>query len=344
MLAAPIPFDEPERIASLRRMQLLSTPDEEVFDRVTRTAQRVFDTPIVLVSLIDSARQWFKSCIGLPVRETPREISFCGHAINGDHLLVVSDAAADWRFADNPLVTGEPSIRFYAGRPLRNAEGHAVGTLCVIDRKPRDFTTADRVVLDDLGAWVEAVFLARELSETQRKMLHELDAATAASRIDPLLNIWNRGAIMEALANEMQRAERSRSDLSMLMIDFDHFKSINDRYGHPGGDAVLVEGCRRIRGALRSYDSLGRYGGEEFMVLLPDIGRDAAVAVARRVRQAVAGAAVCCAAGEIAATVSIGVAHSEAASRRTIAELVASADKALYRAKANGRDRVELGG
>ena len=137
MLPAPIPENDSARVESLQRMLLSSLPNEQELDRVTRTAQRLFGAPIVLVTLVDRDRQWFKSCIGLTIRETPRAISFCGHAIAQDEPLIVEDALSDARFADNPLVLHKPKVRSYAGRPLRNSENFAIGTLCVLDRKPR---------------------------------------------------------------------------------------------------------------------------------------------------------------------------------------------------------------
>ena len=134
MQSPDFPPDEAFRLRTLTSLSILDTPAEERFDRLTRLAQRLFNVPIALVSLIDSNRQWFKSCQGLDVRETPRDVSFCAHAILGNDLLVVPDAAADARFADNPLVTGEPFIRFYAGCPLKAPNGSLLGTLCVIDR------------------------------------------------------------------------------------------------------------------------------------------------------------------------------------------------------------------
>ena len=131
------PDNERLRLDALRRMAILDTSAEERFDRITRIARNMFDVPISLVSLVDEDRQWFKSCCGLSVPETPRDISFCGHAILGDDLFVVEDATRDLRFADNPLVSGDPHIRFYAGSPLQIGEGYKLGTLCIIDRKPR---------------------------------------------------------------------------------------------------------------------------------------------------------------------------------------------------------------
>ncbi len=116
MIPAPIPDNEPERISSLRRMLLMATPDEEIFDRIVRMAKRVFNVPVALITLIDTNRQWFKSCIGLAERQTSRDVSFCGHAIMSDDLFIVPDATKDARFSDNPLVVGEPHVIFYAGR------------------------------------------------------------------------------------------------------------------------------------------------------------------------------------------------------------------------------------
>lgn len=165
MLVAPIPDNEDARIDSLVRMNILSTSDEEIFDKIVRIAKQVLDVPIVLVSLVDADRQWFKACVGLKDRETPRDVSFCGHAIMHDSLFIIPDATQDERFADNPLVTGEPYVIFYAGRPLKNTEGFRVGTLCVIDHIPRQLSVEEQSYLNDLGNWVEQAFLTRQLAE-----------------------------------------------------------------------------------------------------------------------------------------------------------------------------------
>lgn len=151
----PVPFNEQLRLAVLEHFNVLDTEPEERFDRITRLAARCFDVPIAVISLVDAARQWFMSSAGLDTKETPREISFCGHAIMSNDVFVILDAARDQRFADNPLVTGEPKIRFYAGAPLVTAGGFRLGTLCLIDQKPRAaFEAPDRVALADLAAIV----------------------------------------------------------------------------------------------------------------------------------------------------------------------------------------------
>lgn len=155
MIKPPRPADEATRLAALRGLNILDTPPEERFDRITRTALRLFNLPVALVSLVDENRQWFKSCQGLAVTETERCISFCAHAILGDETLIIPDALSDPRFADNPLVTGEPYIRFYAGQPLRALDGTKLGTLCIIDSQPRRFSQSDREALCDLATWAE---------------------------------------------------------------------------------------------------------------------------------------------------------------------------------------------
>ena len=147
MIEPQIPVDDADRVAALAALQILDTPPEERFDRLTRLATQVFSVPIALVSLVDTDRQWFKSCVGIDGRETDRSISFCGHAINEPTTFVVEDASLDARFSDNPLVTGEPFVRFYAGHPLTTVEGHRIGMFCIIDRVPRLFDHEQRGIL-----------------------------------------------------------------------------------------------------------------------------------------------------------------------------------------------------
>jgi two-component system sensor histidine kinase/response regulator len=151
MAEAPLPANEALRIGALRALHILDTPSEERFDRITRLASYLFDVPIALISLVDVNRQWFKSCLGLPLNETDRSASFCAHAILNDEPLVIPDALLDPRFADNPLVVGEPFVRFYAGQPLKSPEGYNMGTLCILDCQPRELSPDALQALRDLG-------------------------------------------------------------------------------------------------------------------------------------------------------------------------------------------------
>ena len=173
--------NEEARLAALRSYQILDTPAEERYDRIVRMAARLFGSPIALISLVDGDRQWFKASVGLEARQTPRAISFCAHAIEQDGVFVVPDAAADPRFAENPLVTGAPHVAFYAGAPLVTTDGHALGTVCVIDHQPwtgfpdyareglRDFAT----IVTDL---LEARRSVRLLGDENLRLAAELAA------------------------------------------------------------------------------------------------------------------------------------------------------------------------
>lgn len=182
----PLPKDEAARLATLQKLKLLDTDFEERYDRITRMAQRLFGVPIALLSLVDRDRQWFKSCQGLNVRETPRDISFCGHAILGDQPLIVDDATNDERFHDNPLVVNDPAIRFYAGEPIKSLEGSKIGTLCIIDRQTRHLSDDDIATLHDLAAMVEHeihnIELAEEVAGKTRDLTVALDMAEQANQ------------------------------------------------------------------------------------------------------------------------------------------------------------------
>lgn len=162
MIKAPLPHNEAQRLRALRELLILDTPPEERFDRIAAFAAREFDVPMALVSLVDRDRQWFKSNFGLEDRETPRDTSFCGHAISERDALVVPDALEDPRFRDNPMVVGKPHIRFYAGCVLRLPYGQVVGTLCVLDRRPRRFDRLDVAILGGLRDVVVEELVRRE--------------------------------------------------------------------------------------------------------------------------------------------------------------------------------------
>lgn len=177
MKAADIPLDEQDRIATLQEYQILDTLPEQVYDDLTRLAAHICETPIALVSLVDTDRQWFKSRVGLDAAETPRELAFCAHAILEDQLLVIPDASADERFADNPLVVSGPNVKFYAGAPLVTPSGHAIGTLCVIDQKARTLKPAQLGMLEALGRQVVSQLELRLGSIRQEEARAEIEAA-----------------------------------------------------------------------------------------------------------------------------------------------------------------------
>jgi len=260
-----IPRNEQSRLKSLRSLDILDTPPEERFDRYTRMAKRMFGVPIALVSLVDENRQWFKSCFGLPVRETPRDISFCGHAILGKEVFVIPDALQDERFADNPLVTEEPHIRFYAGCPLSSLDGSKLGTLCIIDQEPREFTEEDIDTLHDLASMVEQELAALEMAT-----------------VDELTGITNRRGFMSLSQYILNLCIREKLPATLAFIDLNEFKLINDTYGHAEGDRALIEFSNELKGSLRNSDLFARLGGDEFTILLANTTCDDAELVIRK--------------------------------------------------------------
>ena len=253
MIKPPIPANEAERLHALRTLQILDTSHEERFDRVTRMAKRMFGVEISLVSLIDEDRQWFKSVQGLDVSETPREISFCSHAINQNGLFIIPDAIEDDRFADNPLVINSPNIRFYAGYPLKLRQGINLGTLCLIDSKPKHLSDEDQQLLSDLGAMIE-------------QEIRSIQLAT----LDELTLISNRRGFLTLTEHALKVCHRKQMSISVILFDLNKFKAINDSFGHHEGDYVLKQFAETMRNVFNDSDVIGRLGGDEFVAMMTD--------------------------------------------------------------------------
>lgn len=268
MLYPRKPDNEALRVKTLRELKVLDTSPEERFDRLTRLAKRLFNVPIALVSLVDADRQWFKSCVGLGVSETPRDISFCGHAILGDQILTVRDAGLDERFHDNPLVLGEPGIRFYAGCPLTMANGSTLGTLCLIDVKPRDLDDEERALLRDLARMAE----------------QELAAVQMAS-MDELTLLSNRRGFAALARHALGVCKRLEKPAILLFFGLNDFKQLNQAYGHAAGDDALKTFADVLRIAFRESDVIGRLGGDQFVALLTAADHVETSAIMARLRE-----------------------------------------------------------
>jgi diguanylate cyclase (GGDEF)-like protein/PAS domain S-box-containing protein len=469
---------EEAKIRAFWTRDLLDSQPEQECDELVRLAATMCGAPIGLLTLLDERHQWHRTSEGLRLGETPREIAFCAHAIRQSGLFVVKDALMDARFATNPLVVGEPALRFYAGVPLHTGDGHEFGTLCVIDMIPRILTAEQAQALEVFGRQVSArlelrmqrkileeivkekekaaaglraseelfrafmnaspflsyikdaagrlLFYNRSFAQrfgvseyawlgrtdeqlwsrnlTKSVRTHDLEVMAGGQMVeteehirgadgtisslrsfkfpchdsagnvllagvavdvsedvaqkaeleryhrdleeansqlrrlavtDELTGLRNRRAFEERLVMEFSMARRRKRELSVLLIDIDNFKLINDRWGHAAGDEVLRRLGMILRTTVRLPDLPARYGGEEFVVLLPESGEESAMGLARRVMQRVATEEW----ENGPVTISVGMAAMNESLINGY-QLVELADEALYAAKRAGKNRV----
>ncbi len=315
MIKAPKPPDEERRVAALHALNLLDTDPEERFDRITRLAQRVFGTTMATFTLIDTDRQWFKSEVGAAGKEDPRDISFCAHAILETETTVIEDAREDDRFHDNPLVTGDPNIRFYAGHPVAGPGGEVLGTLCVIDDKPRASADFDAEALREFAAMVEAEVASLSLAIG-----------------DELTGLANRRGFEMLGERLVTAAVRLNLPFSAIYADLDNMKPINDTHGHESGDQALVEVAEVLESTLRASDLIARLGGDEFCALLVGAASEAAPTLIARVEGSLTERNAA-AERPWELSMSLGVAGSPAGADIALRDLVAEADARMFEAK-----------
>jgi diguanylate cyclase (GGDEF)-like protein len=326
MPVADMDVMETDRLAALRSYEVLDTAHEEAFDDIAALAAHLTGSPIALVSFTDAERQWFKARHGMEASEVQRDYAFCSHAIREPQQpFLVPDTAADSRFSDNPLVIGPASIRAYLGVPLVTPEGHALGTLCVLDRVPRPGYQDQVVALKTLARAVSTNLELRRSHLRFRRI----------ALTDALTGLPNRRSIMGTLGDHMARA----AGLGVVLIDLDYFKEVNDGHGHAAGDKVLQEVAMRLQVAIRQGDIAGRLGGDEFVLLLAGIDdRAVAAEVAQRISAVLAepmehgGTRL-----RIGATLGVAVAPADA---DTPDMILRAADEALMAAKRNGRGSI----
>ncbi len=330
-----VPSDEATRLAKLNLLGIIYSPAEERFDRITSMACTVFGVPIALVSLVSEKCQWFKSAQGLTAAETSREISFCGHAILQDDTFVVPDASQHPDFADNPLVTGEPFIRFYAGHPLLY-QGSAIGTLCLIDHKPRQLTPSELDSLRSLAAWAENELKTTALSEAQTQLLKELDESKRNRLLDPLTKVWNRSGMDKVMVGEMDRARSTQQRVALMLLEVDRYEDITKRHGSPAGDVVLQEVAKRIRSSVSASNVIVRYTEDRFLLFVADCREQTAKILAERILARVKADPIQAGKTKILVSLTIGVASAYAAGKLDTKALTDMGEAALAEANAAG--------
>ena len=334
--AVPLTENEAERLKALADYNILDTLPKQVFDDLTALAAYICKTPIALISLVNADRQWFKSNAGLKARKTPRDWAFCSHAIlQPEDILVVPNTIKDDRFANNPLVKGNPRIRFYAGAPLVTPNGFPVGTLCVIDTVPRVLSYQQ---LDALRCLTRQAIAQMELiQEVHNRKQAEMEVKQL-SLTDELTGLHNRRGFFLLAEQQLKIAHRMKVLCWVIFIDLDGLKQINDTLGHDMGDALIVDAAQLLKQSFRNSDIVARLGGDEFIVFISSYFKDADSIQARLQANIANFNQQQNRSYQI--SMSMGIERYSAESNMSLEELIARSDELMYAQKCLKRQSI----
>jgi diguanylate cyclase (GGDEF)-like protein len=336
----PRPPDEDARLEALHRLPLLDTAPDEDFDFLVELAARLTDTPHAFITLVDADRVWIKAAAGDHVPSAmAREDSICAWTILEEGGLAIADLASDARTASLATTLGPPRFRMYHGVNLTTAQGHRLGTLCVLDTRARTLDLDQRRVLTRLARQAMALI---ERRAQQRQLASAQAQIETLATVDELTGLAHRRVLMECLGQEVERARRFGAPLSVVLIDLDQFKTVNDLYGLAVGDQVLRNIGMQLKAHLRQLDVAGRHAGEQLCLVLPGTPPSGGVEVAGSLRETIAGYVHRCDRQLLSVTASFGVSGLEPGATGSVTSLLKAADAALQRAKEHGRNRVEL--
>jgi diguanylate cyclase (GGDEF)-like protein len=328
----PFPANETERVGALRELNILDSENENEYDDIVLLASQICGTPIAAITLIDESRQWFKARIGIDDPETPRNDSFCAHAIwEPGVTLVVEDATQDERFSDNPAVTGEFGLRFYAGAPLVTRDNFALGALCVGDKQPRNLSDTQ---LRSLEALARQLTLRLELRRASNLLAAANEELKTMSLTDELTGLYNARGFMIHAEQQLKlfRSRAGERSLYLLFADLDGLKAINDKFGHAEGSAAIAAAADILRRTLRDADIIARQGGDEFVALLPNTLDIVAETLPTRLEKTVAEHNVR-SGKDYQVGMSLGMVRVEFDSNTTLDELIKAADQKMYENK-----------
>ena len=333
MKIPPIPPEEEERLQKLNSLGILYTPAEYRFDRITKFAKEIFNVPMALISLVDEECQWFKSAQGLTVNETPRAISFCGHAILGDHTLVISDTLDDPDFSDNPLVTEDPYIRFYAGQPL-HYEGYKIGTLCIIDTKPRKLSSSDLDTLKSLATWIENELVNASINYERLRAVFGLDNKQLQQMIDPLTGTWTEDSVDLLLPKKIKNARLNQTPVSIILLGISNIKNIDAEYEQSVRDFAIKEIAHKIRAPIRVFDMIFRYSSDKFLIYLSNISDESTRAISKQIISYFEEENIKSRKTDIKLQCSLGVVNTTHIKNIDYAEMITEVEKTLHEAEA----------
>ncbi len=314
-------IEEQKRLAALHDLEILSGPREPALDQIAKMAQTEFNAQHAGIMMVDSTTADFVARANIKIKSIPRQQAFCNVAIQRSVPLIIPDTRLDPRFSGFPHVS--LGVRSYAGIPLRTRSGYNIGSLCVFGSEPMDFAPEK----------------IRKLQDLAKLAMHCIELRQLAIQ-DHLTGCLNRRGFMMEFERQLPRLDRDMGALSLAVLDIDHFKQVNDQFGHPVGDLVLQAVVALAAEHVSSTDLYGRLGGEEFGILLPGLDGAAAFAVVERLRHAIELMRLP-SEPTLRVTASFGIAEASPAVAQSSA-LMALADAALYSAKVNGRNRTEM--
>ena len=320
------------QLAEMQVKDLIQTPLEARFNRLARMTRRALGTRVAAISFLNAEGEWFKAVTGWNVSDLPPERSLAARLVTDDATVAIADMLEDERTRQHPLVTGSPRFRFCAMKPIVDRFGNTIGVVAVYDTEPRRATSELLESIADAGDLAQRELLLSDFGGIQQKLLAKLDASRRQALLDELTRLWNRRGAMMLLEQALEGGRRNTS-VGVCVIDVDDFKLVNDRYGHAMGDVVLRKLAAVIVDSIRPGDIACRLGGDEFLLLVPDVTAEHLEQIATRVRSKVQSLIIRTRAGDVKVTVSIGSTLTSLGSAATPDELLHRADEAMYVAK-----------
>lgn len=256
--------NENARLSALHSLQILGTPIEERFERITRLASKAFNIPICAISCIDEHEVWLKSAQGINACKMDKGTTFCQYAILGEGPLIINDARFDERFA----ACKDSSLVFYAGMPIRSIDGLPIAAFCMIDSEPRSFDDDDLEMLEDFAKLAQYELHAAGPNRVQDNLIHQAGKSWRLSMIDPLTRLWNHDGIIATLGESLERSFESNASMCVIMLDLARFKDINTALGNVAGDQILRAFAKALIREVGEEHIVGRIHNDQFIILM----------------------------------------------------------------------------
>ena len=339
---APRDFLQTEtiRLATLRLGDLVNTPLESRFNRIVRLARRALGVKAATISLLDDRREWIKAADGWELGELPLEHSLAASIVTHGVPTIVNDTLLDGRLSQHHLVTQAPKVRFCALYPLRDRLEHVIGALSAYDFVPRNSVEDMFGILGDVGQLAQRELFIVEACGAQEQLLIKLDSARRQALLDELTQLWNRRGALQLLTQAIAVGARQHTGVGVCLADLDRFKEVNDTHGHSVGDIVLKTVSAALVDSVRPTDTVCRWGGEEFLLIIPGVTVTQLTEILERARKQVAMRVVQTHSALVRTTLSLGGYVLPPHESATADDLVRRADEAMYQAKGAGRNVV----